>query len=212
MKRYNSWLLIFCIALSATIISACSMPEGNLIPVPQEGLVLSDSFTPKDTIETTTDKARIKILGNWEAKNSVRFFLAVENTGKEPIKIDFAEVELTGTDVIKTELNALTDKENLLESSESADKEVYYWSADKNSRDGTTTVTIKSGETKNYRLSFFIFKTDNKLLSSGDEAQFSFPQKIWDATGLKIDGFKFKMVSSSDLKYIKRGAGRKTEY
>lgn len=201
--RFHILITVFIFLIF--FVGACSMPSGNFIPFTQEGMELSDSFTPGDTIQATTQNARVKLLGSWYSGYAKYFFhLEVENTGTAPIKLDFNELKPTGTGVIEVKLNYIEERNNLLES---GNNEISL----KEDSPGSNKVTIKPKETKKYAIDYTVLKKDGAI-SAGDIVKFAIPGKMLNDNKEEILQFEFKCVSSSDLKYIQRGPGRKTEY
>lgn len=211
MKRTNSLNLLVCLLILVASVCACSLPTGSLIPFPQEGMTLSDNFTAKDTIEATTQNARIKILGTWESERaSHRFFLEVENSGKTPIKLDFSKIKPAATDAVKVQLNSIEEQDVFLET---ANRYIYQSADELHQPEGSSMVTIKPKETKRYGIHYNVFKKDSTAISSGDIVKFTIPKTFLNEENVNESlEFKFKCVSSSELKYIQRGPERKPAY
>lgn len=113
MKRHTTRLAPLAALLICCLTqTSCQPPHGVLMPVGQAGAKLSTTRYVNDTAEVSSGNLVIKVFGEWESPDSFYLTLAVENTGGQPVSLDFKAVELINSRGAKATLAGLGERQS----------------------------------------------------------------------------------------------------
>lgn len=155
MTQRNSKLLLpLILFLCAAAVNACSPPSGILLPVVQTNQQITDTRAKNDTIETSTEKVVVKVFGNWrrESVGGATIYdltFTVENKSADEFRLNLGQLGISADETTKSTIGAVNVLTKTSEIVSAAGSNV-----------PDSTVIIKSGETK-------IFRVDYKTETSG---------------------------------------------
>ncbi len=154
MTQRNGKLLLPLILFLCAAANACSPPSGVLLPVVQTNQRISDTRAKNDTVETSTEKAVVKVFGSWrrESVGGATIYdltFTVENKSADEFRLNFNQLGISADGITKSTVGAVNVLTKTSETVSVAGSNV-----------PDSTVVIKPGETK-------IFRVDYKTETSG---------------------------------------------
>lgn len=154
MRTRNCKLLLPIIFFCVAVTNACSPPDGILLPVVEPNQQITDTRAKNDTIELSTEKAVVKVFGNWrrESVGGATIYdltFTIENKSEDEIRLNLGQLGISADENGRSTVGAVNVLQKISEIVSAAGSNV-----------PDSTIIVKPRETK-------IFRVDYKTETSG---------------------------------------------